>query len=190
MALAGGVAVCAGFVIVAGGFVPGAGLFVIVGACFVIGGRVAGQGRRQAVFIQRAGVFCEVNQGNFRRRGYELIILAVFVVQIGHAVIPRNIPVLGLGGSMLCCACASVRPSNSRRHRRQTGQQDGKADKRSCFRDSCVAPFRFVFCVGSIIPRNAPAVNRGGAVFLFWGCYPGHNLQAKHPAGGVFGILC
>lgn len=126
MALAGGVAVCAGFVIVAGGFVPGAGLFVIVGACFVIGGRVAGQGRRQAVFIQRAGVFCEVNQGNFRRRGYELIILAVFVVQIGHAV----------------------------------------------------------------IPRNAPAVNRGGAVFLFWGCYPGHNLQAKHPAGGVFGILC
>lgn len=104
MALAGGVAVCAGFVIVAGGFVPGAGLFVIVGACFVIGGRVAGQGRRQAVFIQRAGVFCEVNQGNFRRRGYELIILAVFVVQIGHAVIPRNIPVLGLGGlhALLC----------------------------------------------------------------------------------------
>lgn len=54
----------------------------------------------------------------------------------------------------------------------------------------CVAPFRFAFCDGSIIPRNAPAVNRGGAVFLFWGCYPGHNLQAKHPAGGVFGILC
>ena len=111
MALAGGVAVCAGFVIVAGGFVivaggfvPGAGLFVIVGACFVIGGRVAGQGRRQAVFIQRAGVFCEVNQGHFRRRGYELIIFAVFVVQIGHAVIPRNIPVLGLGGlhALLC----------------------------------------------------------------------------------------
>lgn len=63
MALAGGVAVCAGFV-------PGAGLFVIVGVVFVIGGRVAGQGRRQAVFIQRAGVFCEVNQGHFRRRGY------------------------------------------------------------------------------------------------------------------------
>ena len=104
MALAGGVAVCAGFVPGAGGFVPGAGLFVIVGACFVIGGRVAGQGRRQAVFIQRASVFCEVNQGNFRRRGYELIIFAVFVVQIGHAVIPRNIPVLGLGGlhALLC----------------------------------------------------------------------------------------
>ena len=46
------------------------------------------------------------------------------------------------------------------------------------------------FCDGFIIPRNAPAVNRGGAVFLLWGCYPGHNLQAKHPAGGVFGILC
>lgn len=111
MALAGGVAVCAGFVIVAGGFVPGAGgfvpgagLFVIVGACFVIGGRVAGQGRRQAVFIQRAGVFCEVNQGHFRRRGYELIIFAVFVMQIGHAVIPCNISVLGLGGlhALLC----------------------------------------------------------------------------------------
>ena len=46
------------------------------------------------------------------------------------------------------------------------------------------------FCDGFIIPRNAPAVNRGGAVFLFLGCYPGHNLQAKHTAGGVFGILC
>ena len=70
----------------------------------LIGGRVAGQGRRQAVFIQRAGVFCEVNQGHFLRRGYELIIFAVFVVQIGHAVIPCNIPVLGLGGlhALLC----------------------------------------------------------------------------------------
>ena len=104
VALAGGVAVCTGFVIVAGSFVSGAGLFVIVGVVFVIGGRVAGQGRRQAVFIQRAGVFGQVNQGHFRRRGYELIIFAVFVVQIGHAVIPCNIPVLGLGGlrALLC----------------------------------------------------------------------------------------
>ena len=104
MALAGGVAVCAGFVIAAGVFASGAGLFVIVGACFVIGGRVAGQGRRQAVFVQRAGVFGQINQGHFRRWGYELIIFAVFLVQIGHAVIPCNIPVLSLGGlhALLC----------------------------------------------------------------------------------------
>lgn len=68
-------------------------------------------------------------------------------------------------------------------HRRQTGPQGGTADKRPCFRCSCVAPFRFVFCVGSIIPRNAPAVNRGGAAFCVLGLLSGAQFTGQAPGG-------
>lgn len=47
--------------------------------------------------------FCPYSTLAALRKNWK-IILAVFVVQIGHAVIPRNIPVLGLGGlhALLC----------------------------------------------------------------------------------------
>lgn len=48
---------------------------------------------------------------------------------------------------------------------------------------TCVAPFRFVFCVGSIIPRNAPAVNRGGAAFCVLGLLSGAQFTGQAPGG-------
>ena len=50
-------------------------------------------------------------------------------------------------------------------------------------------PFGLCFAMG-LLYRAMPRFTARGIARYFLGCYPGNNLQAKHPAGGVFGILC